>query len=328
MGYIGRYFLNSLYNSVHISDDHNSNSSELLASTKCVNNAVSDCVKTVNGNAPDSSGNTVIDVGVKTVNGNAPDAAGNITPAQTGCLPLTGGIIEGNIYISRNGVVGVLGSTDFNDKDYRFTILAASGENAASFQAFRQDSPVHSGAFICRAMNANGSFYDLAGHNDGSLTWRDSPVLLPPGAVFAFAGNFTPGGCLICNGAEVSRTTYAELYTAIGTTYGAGNGSTTFNLPNLTDRFIQGSDTGGTVKNAGLPNITGALSLPGLSHGDGGNYVGALYYENTGAKNGAIESPDVGRVDIGIDASRSSSIYGASTTVQPPALTMRYYIKY
>ena len=56
-----------------------------------------------------------------------------------------------------------------------------------------------------------------------------------PGSVIAWAANSTPNGYLLCNGAAVSRTPYAALFAAIGTTYGTGDGSTTFNLPNLTN---------------------------------------------------------------------------------------------
>lgn len=63
----------------------------------------------------------------------------------------------------------------------------------------------------------------------------------PVGSVKMYAGANAPSGWLKCNGSAVSRTTYAALFTAIGTTYGAGNGSTTFNLPNLTDRMPIGA---------------------------------------------------------------------------------------
>ena len=59
-------------------------------------------------------------------------------------------------------------------------------------------------------------------------------TIAPTGVVQAFAGSTTPQGWLLCDGSAVSRTTYAALFAVIGTTYGAGNGSTTFNLPNLT----------------------------------------------------------------------------------------------
>jgi microcystin-dependent protein len=68
--------------------------------------------------------------------------------------------------------------------------------------------------------------------------------LVPSGAVMHFAMNTAPTGWLKANGAAVSRTTYAALFAAIGTTYGAGNGSTTFNLPDLRGEFLRGWDDG------------------------------------------------------------------------------------
>ena len=75
---------------------------------------------------------------------------------------------------------------------------------------------------------------------------------LPIGSYIQFAGSQAPVGFLVCNGGEISRTTYSALFAVIGTTYGSGDGSTTFNLPDLTDRFLQGSTTSGTVKDAGV----------------------------------------------------------------------------
>jgi microcystin-dependent protein len=68
-------------------------------------------------------------------------------------------------------------------------------------------------------------------------------LFVPPGAVMPFAMNTAPSGWLAANGSAVSRTTYAALFAAIGTTYGAGNGSTTFTLPDLRGYFVRGSGT-------------------------------------------------------------------------------------
>ena len=167
---------------------------------------------------------------------------------------------------------------------------------------------------------------------------------VPTGVVQAFAGNTLPNGWLLCDGSAVSRTDYAALYAVIGTTYGAGNGSTTFNLPNLVDKFVEGSATAGTVKSAGLPNITGSIGGGSGSGGPAGNGSGIGFLRDT-MINGCFRPNDKaygnetglggGRIPSGypvmtanLDASRSSAIYGKSTTVQPPALTMRYIIKY
>ena len=153
---------------------------------------------------------------------------------------------------------------------------------------------------------------------------------VPTGVVQAFAGSTTPQGWLLCDGSAVSRTDYAALFAVIGTTYGAGNGSTTFNLPNLIDKFVEGSATAGTVKSAGLPNITGTLDLnegcPRILDLSSSGALSASSYssENTGF--GKLSGGKMNKLYF--DASKSNSIYGSSNTVQPPALTMRYIIKY
>ena len=73
--------------------------------------------------------------------------------------------------------------------------------------------------------------------------WRNyiSRALVPTGTVLAFAGRSAPSGVLLCDGLAVSRTTYTSLFSVIGTTYGSGDGSTTFNLPDMRGRVAVGS---------------------------------------------------------------------------------------
>lgn len=71
-----------------------------------------------------------------------------------------------------------------------------------------------------------------------------STSLTPSGMIIAFAGDSAPEGYLKANGATISRTTYAKLFEAIGTSFGAGDGSTTFRLPDLRGEFIRGWDDG------------------------------------------------------------------------------------
>jgi phage-related tail fiber protein len=78
----------------------------------------------------------------------------------------------------------------------------------------------------------------------GAVTIPNLSGGVPSGAVFWFAASTAPTGYLKANGAAVSRTTYAALFAVVGTTFGAGDGSTTFNLPNLLGEFIRGWDDG------------------------------------------------------------------------------------
>lgn len=153
---------------------------------------------------------------------------------------------------------------------------------------------------------------------------------LTAGFVAAFAGATAPSGWLICDGSAVSRTDYADLYTAIGTTYGTGDGSTTFNLPDLSDCFVQGG-TPGTAHTAGLPNITGTADVLGQSDKAhrGGNYSGALKSVGTANVYNNYDGTSVNDAHgVALDASESSAIYGNSTTVQPKSVEMYWCIKY
>lgn len=77
-----------------------------------------------------------------------------------------------------------------------------------------------------------------------------SVELLPPGMIVAYSGESDPQEWLICDGRLVSRSTYARLYAAIGDTYGEGNGTTTFAIPDFRGRFLRGSDDMGTAEGA------------------------------------------------------------------------------
>ena len=89
--------------------------------------------------------------------------------------------------------------------------------------------------------NTGTNGYALTTNASGAASWNAVP---PVGVITAFAGSTAPTGYLICDGSAVSRTTYAALFAIIGTTYGAGNGSTTFNIPDLTGRVPVGKNAG------------------------------------------------------------------------------------
>mgnify|MGYP003119600907 CR=1 FL=1 len=76
----------------------------------------------------------------------------------------------------------------------------------------------------------------------GSVTLDGGGVGSPAGSVIYHAANTAPSGFLKANGAAVSRSTYAALFTAIGTTFGSGDGSSTFNVPDLRGEFMRGWD--------------------------------------------------------------------------------------
>lgn len=143
--------------------------------------------------------------------------------------------------------------------------------------------------------------------------------VVPSGMIMFFPNPRAPNGnWLICNGQNVSRTAYANLFRVIGTRYGAGNGSTTFTLPNLIDRVPWGGqNNAGEYRNAGLPNIWGRF---GADDRMTNVMAGAFYVDSWGHPTGSQRSESGASVTF--DARRSSLIYGNSNTVQPPALVL------
>ena len=150
---------------------------------------------------------------------------------------------------------------------------------------------------------------------------------IPVGTVIYYAKSTVPTNFLICNGGAVSRTTYATLFGVIGTTFGTGNGSSTFNVPNLIGRFPEGNATPGTVHNAGLPNITGTLGDCATGSASGCFSRNA---DSSGWNRAANDDGSGGSRfgTITLSAKSSNSIYGNSSTVQPPALTLVPCIRY
>lgn len=109
----------------------------------------------------------------------------------------------------------------------------------------------------------NGIF---VGHNPDGKLKKNAPIdspqaslanITPVGSVLDFAGAAAPTGWLLCYGQAISREDYSDLFSVIGTTYGVGNGSTTFNLPDLRGRVVAGQDDMGGTSADRLTNPAG-----------------------------------------------------------------------
>lgn len=150
--------------------------------------------------------------------------------------------------------------------------------------------------------------------------------MVPIGTIIFAVGNGrdTLPGFLLCNGAAYSRTTYANLFSLIGTVYGTGDGSTTFAVPDMRSRFIEGKESGANDQYVapGLPNITGTFAAVYNSN----DLTGVFGW--TGASTWGAPAGKDYPAKMDFDASRSSSIYGASSTVQPLALKLNAFIKF
>ena len=229
-----------------------------------------------------------------------------------------------SIYLGNTLVADVSKSSLPSQSGHSGQFLTTNG-TSASWASVPSNLPSQSGN-SGKFLTTNGTSASWATVSTGSS--------VPAGCVEAYAGSGSPTGYLLCNGSAVSRTTYASLYAAIGTTYGSGNGSTTFNVPDLRAYFIMGGSSSGTKVSAGLPNITGTFSGVGQALHSSPNpatLTGAFYREPT--KDNPAEGVTLGnsgeRDDyFGFSANLSNSIYGNSDTVQPPSIIMKYYIKY
>ena len=144
-------------------------------------------------------------------------------------------------------------------------------------------------------------------------TDTDVAPLMPAGSVIAWAGSSVPSGWLQADGSAISRTTYAALFAALSTDYGSGDGSTTFNLPDLSDRTIIGDGANNTIGQQ-----LGTLAASSKTTTDSGTAsltVGSIVV-SVGAK-------DAG----GITVVNSVSAGGHTHTATIPSVCLRYIIK-
>jgi microcystin-dependent protein len=166
--------------------------------------------------------------------------------------------------------------------------------------------------------------------------------VIPVGALMPFAGAAAPAGWLLCDGSAVNRTTFADLFNVIGVTYGAGDGSTTFNLPDLRGRAAIGKDNMGgvpvnrvTVGGSGISGTTlGAAggaeavyldvnSLPPHAHPSPPGWTFVIYNGSTGMYSGTAGGSPLHTI-----GGTGSAGGGAAHQNMPPTIILNYIIKY
>ena len=153
------------------------------------------------------------------------------------------------------------------------------------------------------------------------------PPAVPTGMIAFFDLTDIPDGWLLCDGSAVSRTTYANLFAKIGTRHGAGDGSTTFNLPDMDARFLEGTtDTGqvGTSVEPGLPNITGSIRAQSDTILESGCFVRGTAVSSAWT---LIHSDYYSTDLIRFSAKNVNPIFSSTTTVQPASLRSLACIK-
>ena len=157
----------------------------------------------------------------------------------------------------------------------------------------------------------------------------DTVDRFPIGTILPFGGNEVPVGYLTCNGAAVSRTTYADLFAIIGTTYGAGNGISTFNLPNLGSNIVSDVSSGevpvvGNGMTLGLKDGKGFRGLHTISGGVLASSIES-YGSNIGEHSGVAITVGQEDVDVGITTDETKS--GIVAKMSATKTTVKYIIK-
>lgn len=145
----------------------------------------------------------------------------------------------------------------------------------------------------------------------GRLTGTDA--FTPVGGILEFGGSSAPTNFLLCDGSAISRTTYAGLFAVIGTTYGVGNGTTTFNIPDFRNRLPMGAGTSfalGTTGGSATMTLT-TTHLPSHSHSfaDTSDSQGSHSHSLSGSTTSDSHSHSVGNQN-----SRSDILAGGGTT--------------
>lgn len=142
--------------------------------------------------------------------------------------------------------------------------------------------------YAFRAESVSSDSVDSTSVKDGSITKADLAValqtelnqLVPPGTVIAFAGSNVPAGWLKCDGGIISRTQYSALFSAIGTAYGSGDGSTTFVLPDFRGLFLRGVNGSAVMPDGATLRDPDALARTAMAPGGAtGNAVGSLQFD-------------------------------------------------
>lgn len=152
--------------------------------------------------------------------------------------------------------------------------------------------------------------------------------IVPPGAVIPYAGSSAPDGWLLCDGRTVSRTTYAALFAVIGTTYGAGDGNTTFALPNLQGRVAAGTSSSHPLASkagADSKQITRAnLPAEKLNLEDNGIWI--VDSVQTGSESGRTLQMGTRSGAVRLETNTLGS--GTAFDVRQATLYLNYIIKY
>ena len=193
----------------------------------------------------------------------------------------------------------------------------------------------------------NTQTVEFEGYNGSA--WGGLASGVPVGTILAHAANTPPSGFLECNGANISRSTYATLFSTISTTFGVGDGSSTFALPDLRGQFIRGwANTGSTdasrvfgstqtdqnknhTHTTDSASLTGSVShLSGSLHQNPGTATGVFSVPSSQAAVGARNNQSATAAALSIDASHSHTVAssGGGTEARPKNIALMYIIRF
>ena len=213
----------------------------------------------------------------------------------------------------------------------------------SNFVAIRAPSDVSSDVTLTLPSTDGNANDVLQSDGSGNLSFTALPQAVPTGSVHVMATTTVPSGYLECDGSAISRTTYSALFTIIGTTWGTGDGSTTFNVPDLRGEFVRGWDNGkGTDSGRGFASsqtdqnkshnhsATSTVTDPGHFHTTENFVVRSNYQEprnlGVGTDGNANTTGNTNSKTTGITVSTSIANDGA-TDSRPRNIAMMYVIK-
>ena len=356
------------------------------ASVRSDLNAVFDAIKTLNSGGSDPSNTEAFmpyvdtadsnNLKIRNSSNNGFTTIGPVDTANLGLLPVAGGTMTGQ-FLADDGsgasspAVSFDGDTDtgiyrsaantmgFSTAGTQRVGISNAGldmlnalpirfqdSSGAPFVSLQSPSALSGNvALTLPASITNGGFLQTDG--SGNLSFQ-IVAGVPTSAVFCVAVATVPTGYLECNGNAVSRTTYAALFAIIGTNYGTGNGSSTFNLPDLRGEFIRGFDNGkGTDSGRSIATFQSADNAQhnhsasssvsesshthnqqGLALGGGSGSVAITLGSGQSYQigySGSISSRSSGSATTGISVSTTTSNQGSEA--RPRNIAMMYIIK-
>lgn len=230
---------------------------------------------------------------------------------------------------ARRGRFDTNGLNIFSGKQVRYY-----DADSSHYVAIQAASTVSSNVTLTLPTSDGDADQYLKTDGSGVLSWGSisTPASVPTGSVFMMATTTVPSGYLHCNGAAVSRTTYSDLFAAIGTTWGSGNGSTTFNLPDMRGMFARGWDNG-----RGIDSGRSFASNQDDSITDHTHFVFQSGTSGSGENNTIVTNNNDNNatsVDLGFDALvqrvgtlQSGSVTDIAAETRPRNVAMMYVIK-